>query len=161
MLFDRILGNIADAGFSQTEPPDAVELSWDDCALPAIRKTTRAGVAVGILPPRGRSLRDGDVLRNAAGASLVVRVQPVNVWVATFANPSTLAVVALELGNLHVPVEVDGDMLIVPPDGPIREVLDRYGATVESVARIFAPLRVTVLQGVKLAEGFKVSREGG
>lgn len=157
MLFDRVIGNLRDLDLDLSAPLDVIDLPWDQCALPAIRGTTRNGKSIGIIPPRGRSLRDGDVLGDATNVDTIcVQVPPVECWVATFSDPSARMIAALELGNLHVPVEVDGDAMVIVPDGPTREVLDRLEATVVAATRVFAPLRVTVLQGVKLAKGFKV-----
>jgi urease accessory protein UreE len=86
------------------------------------------------------------------------------VWVAEFADAGSLAAAALELGNLHVPVEVvtDGSLppaLVTPPDGPTRGVLDRLAATWRSEVRRFQPLRATVTAaGLCVAETFTVVR---
>ena len=36
-----------------------------------------------------------------------------------------LFALALELGNLHVAVEITADEVLVAPDGPVEEVLER------------------------------------
>ena len=158
MLYDRILSS------SEVEPSDTVDIPWHECAARALRKTTRAGREVRILLPLGRSARDGDIL--AAGtttpgegkptAMLRVHVPACEVWVTGPVDTDLLTTVALELGNLHVPVEVSQGRLIVISDGPTREVLDRYQVPFHAELRVFAPLRATVLQGVKLAPGFEV-----
>ena len=153
MLFDHLLPR-------ETPTADTVLIPWHECAARALRKTTHNGVAASILIPLGVSLRDGDVLAADTGQSTArVSVPPADVWVIQFTSPAQLAQVALELGNLHVPVETNtAGELIVIPDGPTREVLERYGARFVQQSRIFAPMRVTVLQGVKLAEGFAIKR---
>ncbi|HEV7302260.1 MAG TPA: hypothetical protein VGN72_23175 [Tepidisphaeraceae bacterium] len=159
MLYDRILSS------ADVEPSDSVDIAWHECAARALRKTTRARREVRILLPLGRSLRDGDVLAaEATGvaregeqlAVLRVHVPACEVWVTDPVDPDALATVALELGNLHVPVQVSNGRLIVIADGPTREALDRYGVPFRTERRVFAPLRATVLQGVKLAPGFEV-----
>jgi urease accessory protein UreE len=66
------------------------------------------------------------------------------VWVAEFVDAAALAAAALELGNLHVPVEVDGARLVTVPDGPVRAILDKYAASWRAEVRRFQPLRATV-----------------
>lgn len=43
-----------------------------------------------------------------------------------------LFVLALELGNLHVPVEITADEVRVASDGPVEEVLERMNLTWEA-----------------------------
>ena len=165
MLCDRILGNVASADparFAGKEH-DVLDVTWRDCARRAVRGTTRGGVAVGVLLPLGQSLRHGDVLFGDDARLVVANVIPVEVWVASFEDPASMAAAALELGNLHVPVEVaEGAALIALPDGPTRGVLDRRAAKWETQLRRFAPLRETVLGSeLRLSGTFGVRRAGG
>lgn len=43
-----------------------------------------------------------------------------------------LFALALELGNLHVPVEITADAVLVGADGPVEEVLDRMNLAWET-----------------------------
>jgi urease accessory protein len=167
MLCDRVLGNVDSdaAGHYTGRARDLLELSWRECARRAVRGRTTSGVRVGVLLPPGTYLRHGDVITDDGDAGLVViSVLPCEVWVAEFADTSSLAAAALELGNLHVPVEVvtDGSLLpalVTPPDGPTRGVLDRLAATWRTEVRRFHPLRATVAAGsLRVAETFKVVR---
>jgi urease accessory protein len=157
MLFDRILGNISspDLAISGT---DTVDIEWHECNARALRKNTTVGRSIGILIPIGTTLHDGDVLCTPEDSAdkIVVHIPPTDVWAIWPAGAGAMAHVALELGNLHVPVEVGEDVLFTIPDGPTREVLDRYGVKYELVSRTFSPLRATVLQGVKLADDFAI-----
>ena len=165
MLCDRVLGNVASL------PPDrraektidTLDVTWRDCARRAVRGTTRGGVAVGVLLPLGQSLRHGDVLFEDEARLVVASVIPIEVWVGSFEDPRSMAAAALELGNLHVPVEVtDGLALIALPDGPTRGVFDRRAAKWETQRRRFAPLRETVLGGeLRLSSTFGVRRALG
>jgi urease accessory protein UreE len=165
MLCDRVLGNVgSDAtGRYAGRPRDALELTWRECARRAVRGRTANGLSVGILLPPGAHLRHGDVIADDDAAGLVVvAVSPCEVWVADFADAAALATAALELGNLHVPVEVaDPLRLMTPPDGPSRGVLDRLAAAWRAETRRFQPLRATVSAGgLRVAESFKVMRPG-
>ena len=156
MLFDRFLD--ADLADDQFESLDSVEVEWHECNARALRKTTARGENVGLLIPVGATLHDGDLLATSDGFALRIVVPPCEVWVVQSRDAQTLSNVALELGNLHVPVEADETGLIVYPDGPTREVLDRYRCSYRKAIRVFSPLRATVLQGVKLAEGFSIKK---
>jgi len=167
MLCDRVLGNVdSDAADGYAgRPRHVLELSWRECARRAVRGRTTSGVRVGVLLPPGTQLRHGDVIADDGAAVLVViSVLPCEVWVAEFADVGSLAAASLELGNLHVPVEVvtDGRLppaLVTPPDGPTRGVLDRLATTWRTEVRRFQPLRATVTAGgLRVAETFMVVR---
>jgi urease accessory protein len=159
LLCDRVLGNVA------TLPPnrfdgksaDPLSLTWLDCTRRAIRARSASGRDVGILLPLGVSIAHGDVLHEDDAAYVVVEVQPCELWLVRAASPAALARVALELGNLHAPVEVtpDGELL-TPPDGPTEGALRRHGATYTLSHRRFTPLRATVTSGLSVAKGLKV-----
>jgi urease accessory protein UreE len=149
MLLDRVIGNVA-PGAPGPSPParrDTLELTWRQCFRRAVRGRTAGGVEVGVLLPPGVVLRHGDVLAGgeAPASEVMINVISCDVWAAVFADASSLAAAALELGNLHAPVEVSGDKLLVTvPDGPVRAVLDKYALSWRPDVRRFHPLRATV-----------------
>lgn len=165
MLCDCILGNVVSLAPDRIagKAIDTLDVSWRECARRAVRGTTRGGVAVGVLLPLGQSLRHGDVLFADDARLVVASVIPVEAWVASFESPTSMAAAALELGNLHVPVEVaEGPALIALPDGPTRGVFDRRAAKWVTQLRRFAPLRETVLGGeLRLSSTFGVRRAAG
>jgi urease accessory protein len=160
MLCERILGNVG------TDPPgryagkvrDVLQVTWRDCARRAIRGRTERGINIGVLLPLGLHLRHGDVILETHSAVVVTHVIPCEVWVAEFSGASALATAALELGNLHAPVEViDGSQLAALPDGPTRGVLDKHAATWWPETRRFNPLRSTISSGgVRVAPNFEL-----
>jgi urease accessory protein len=162
MLCDRVLANTCreDAPHYAGKSRDVLELTWRDCARRAVRGVTRAGVRVGVLLPLGQSVRHGDVVFEDEASFIEVHVVPCDVLVSEFADAFSLANASLELGNLHVPVEVLAALqLVTLADGPVRTVLGRYAASSRVETRRFAPLRATVTGGeVGLAEGFQIRR---
>ena len=163
MLCDRVLGNIYSdpTGRYAGRVRDALELTWRDCTRRAVRGRTTNGRCVGVLLPVGINLRHGDVLTDEGDAEIVVvDVAMCEAWVAEFADAASMATAALELGNLHVPVEVAGELrLVTLPDGPTRGVLDRLASAWKAEVRRFQPLRATVAGGdVQLASTFDVVR---
>jgi|tagenome__1003787_1003787.scaffolds.fasta_scaffold20297646_2 urease accessory protein len=162
MLCERILGNILSENPERVagKSLDQIDLDWRQCSRRGVRACSRAGLTVGILVPLGQTLRHGDILFEDEESVVAVNVVQSEVLVGEFSNPASLAAAALELGNLHVPVEVAPDMrLVTLPDGPTRGVLERYAADVRVDVQRFAPLRATVLAGsVKLSDSFRVAR---
>src|SRR5687768_10862296 len=119
-LVDRVVRRLTD-GESETEAPrlDHLDLAWDALRRRAQAVTTRRGRPVRLLLRVGTTLRHGDVLVDSADLLLVVDVTPCEVWVARPTSSAQSALVALEWGNLHVPVQVCADgTLLTPADGP-------------------------------------------
>jgi urease accessory protein UreE len=46
-------------------------------------------------------------------------------WLVRPRSRRELLTLCIELGNLHVPVEITGAQVRVAPDGPVQEVLER------------------------------------
>ena len=168
MLFDRVIRNLADADGPEAfdcdrEPADGrrdvVDLTWAECARRAVRATSRAGRKVGLVLPLGQPVRHGDVLLEDADVMLVVNVVPCRVLVARPRDAREMGVLACELGNLHVPVEVADGELLTPPDGPSRAAVERLGIPFAEEIRRFAPLRISVLTAVGVSADLKVTRK--
>jgi urease accessory protein len=160
LLCDRVLCNVARGTVDRLngKAADVLELSWLDCARRAVRKRASSGREVGILLPPGVTLSHGDVLFEDERSYVVVEVMPCDLWRVTASSPGALARIALELGNLHVPVEVtpDGELL-TPPDGPTDGALRRNGGTRRLCRRRFAPLRATVTSRLSVAKRLQVA----
>ena len=115
-----------------------------------------------------RSVRPGEFGRVVVAALdapddrrvVTVNLLPCEVWVAEFDDAMLLANAALELGNLHLPVEATANgQLVTPPHGPARGVLDRHAKHWRPEVQRFQPLRATVLGtggNLRLAESFEL-----
>lgn len=164
MLCDRVLRNVYDAGPSEASVPiDPVEVAWHELDRRALRKTTRAGRLLRILLPPGGVLRHGDVLAEDERGRVVVVVDVPETEVLV-ARPRTFeetGVLALELGNLHVPTQVTpaGELLFVP-DGPVEALLSRLGVPHDRQVRRFEPRYVEAAPVVALSAGFAVVAPG-
>jgi urease accessory protein UreE len=142
MLIERIIGNLddrdsADLACAQV---DWLDLTWRDCAKRTVRKCTRGGQDVRILLPLGTHLKHHDVLQTPGGSIRVaVNLRPADVLVAVPRGLAEMGRLALELGNLHVPVEVREVEMVVLADGPTEALLARLGAPHRRETRRFTP----------------------
>ncbi len=159
MLCEGAIGNVYrdDAGRFTGKEHDPVDLTWQQCNCRAVRARSRGGRHVGILYPRGIPPRDGDVLFEDGPRIGVISVAACEVCVALITDAALAAKVAIELGNLHLPVEVEaGPTLIFQPDGPALRVLRRYHVPWRNERRRFQPLRATAT-AVKLGPGLRAA----
>ncbi|MDB5296987.1 MAG: ureE 2 [Phycisphaerales bacterium] len=150
MLVDRVLGRhdaaaaAATSGAAEAGRLDVLDLQWDECHRRAHAKVTRGGRPVRVVLRLGTVLRDGDVLADRPDLLLVVRVVPCDLLVARPRSAAEAAVAALELGNLHAPVEVrDDGTLATPADGPAAGALAKHGVPFAVERRVFAPLAIS------------------
>ncbi|HSI34819.1 MAG TPA: hypothetical protein VK986_14625 [Tepidisphaeraceae bacterium] len=139
MLIERVLGNLATQTSVDEAGIDWLDLTWPECHLRALRKPTRSGRLLRVLLPVLTPLRHGDILIRDGTTTVAVHVRPAAVLVARPPTPTALARLALDLGNLHIPTEVEADTVIVHDDGPARAALARHGLSFDCVARRFAP----------------------
>ena len=145
MLYTRIIGNLdVDSPLRiQSGDADTVDVCWQELHQRALRKVSRTGRPVRILLSNQDRLRHGDILGDESGSGppVVVRLTPAEILVARVSNPGAMGIVALELGNLHVPVEILGEELLIAPDGPAEGVLATHGIPAKRQVRQFHPRR--------------------
>lgn len=155
MWCERILGNFA------TYPPrrwDYVDVEWFECGR-IVKRVSRGGVNVRVLLPPGQRFGHGDVISDDGEAAIAIEVKPSEMLVVTAIAPRLLAVLALELGNLHCPTEItDSAEVIFPEDGPTLAVLDKLGLSASRQLRRFNPLPNPVGMTVSIAADFAVVR---
>jgi urease accessory protein len=130
---------------TMVEPPDSgsvdwLDLTWIDCRTRFARRRTRDGGEVRILLRLATALRHGDVLGQwPDGRWVAVNVLATEVCVVRPATAVELATVAFEMGNLHVPIELSADRLVVPTSAAVEVALDRLGVACEVQSRRFEP----------------------
>jgi urease accessory protein len=94
---------------------------------------------VGVLLPRGVTLKDGDVLVSEQGERVLVRAAAEPLSVVRVTDPLALARACYHLGNRHVPVQIAADELRYPHDHVLDEMLRGLGLRVEFLEAGFEP----------------------
>jgi urease accessory protein UreE len=84
----------------------------------------------------------------------VANVVPTDVFVARLATIADMGKLALELGNLHAPVQIADDALITLADGPAEEVLDRLAIPFSRCDHRFEP--TPIVAAVGFADEFRI-----
>jgi urease accessory protein UreE len=83
-----------------------VDIEWSECGR-ELKTQTRSGQPVSVLLPPGQTLRHHDIIYEDAETAIAINVLPCAVIVAPVLDWREMAMLALELGNLHVPVQLD------------------------------------------------------
>jgi urease accessory protein len=164
VLIDQAIGHLGELDHRLTRhngaAVDWVDLTWTQCARRAFRIKSRGGRDLKILLRLGQTLRHGDIVWQSAsrGELVAVNVLPTNVIVGRTGDAKQLALLAYELGNLHVPIELEGDLIISPFDGPVMEAFEKIGIDFQTISRRFIPTAIGT-PGVSLSAEFRIERK--
>lgn len=158
MLVDRVIRNLADAAGDDASRIDWLDLQWHECDRRALQRVSRGGVTIRIVMGAGVRLRQGDVLAESESSIVAVHALPTTVCVARPRSLHEMGLLALELGNLHAPVQLIGLELLVIPDGPVEAVFARLGVDYVREQRPFSPQITYAAPTPTLAAGFTVWR---
>jgi len=159
MFCERILGNLDPDQIVESEI-DWLDLTWIDCTRRALRKQTRSGIEVKLVLPIGQSPHHRDILSDDMTSLIVVNLIPTKVLVAQPPTAAKMAQLALELGNLHLPVEIGSKEMIMIPDGPTEAILARMEIGFSTDIRRFNPEFCCTRSLVVRSEDFSMSRNG-
>lgn len=158
MIFDRIVGNLETEGVAPTSSiDDWLDLNWQDCLMRAHRRKTRNGVEIRILLPLGVQIRHGDLISDGM-RTVAIAVRPCHVLLLHPPDAETAILLALGLGNLHAPVQLDGGQMIVIPDGPVEELLAELKVASTPAVRRFEPASIAAPLRAQLAANFQLIR---
>jgi urease accessory protein UreE len=152
MWCERVIRNCA--GQSEADwggrTVEWVDIEWNECGR-LLKKQTRSGQPVRVLLPPGQKISHNDVIFESATHAIAIHVMPCEVVVAGVSNAVKMAALALELGNLHLPVEIRPGQLLFIEDGPAMEVLDALQIQFTREVRRFEPMKVISSPSVEVS----------
>ena len=116
---------------------ERIPVTSDDCAKRVLRFETSVG-PIGLRFEGERRLRDGDVVYADGDLVIAIAVEADDVLIG---RPPTIAAalaLAHALGNRHLPVQVDGDAIVVRFDPLLAALFAEYGVPVTREAQVRA-----------------------
>jgi urease accessory protein len=120
-----------------------LELDWDARSKSRFSATDSTGREIGVVLARGTALRGGDVLVAEDGSLLRVVAKPQPVLQVRHCrehgSPFDLLRAAYHLGNRHVPLELQADLLQFEPDPVLADMLRRQHLIVTEAEAAFEP----------------------
>lgn len=120
-----------------------VELDWDLRQKSRFEARDSLGRALGVFLPRGSLVRGGDVLVVEDGSLVRVIAAPQAVLQVRacpqHGSPFDLLRAAYHLGNRHVPLELQPDLLQLEPDHVLAEMLQAMHLVVTEAQAPFEP----------------------
>jgi urease accessory protein len=138
----RIAGGAGLAAVLLKRAP-TLELDWDTRSKSRFSTTDSTGREIGVVLPRGTTLRGGDVLVAEDGTLLRVIASPQPVLqvrhCTEHGSPVDLLRAAYHLGNRHVPLELQPALLQFEPDPVLADMLRRQHLIVTEAQAAFEP----------------------
>ena len=119
---------------------DTVRLTWEERRWTRKRVLTTGGREVALALPTGSVLRAGDIIAVEAAWYLAVEAWPEPV-LAVFPRDRAEAIrVAFDVGNRHFSLALDGDVVLVPDDTAMEQLLARLGVRWERRVAVYDPI---------------------
>lgn len=130
MILDKILGNIKDMEDIHCHI-ERIYLESDELLKRVLRVTSDHGHEYGISLPKGSEMRDGDILFNDGHNMVVISVKEDDVIVITPRDINEMGEVAHNLGNKHLPVQIEDGKIIIQYDYLVEKFLQNLQVNFE------------------------------
>jgi len=130
MILDKILGNIKDMEDIHCHV-ERIYLESDELLKRVLRVTSDHGHEYGISLPKGSEMRDGDILFNDRHNMVVISVKEDDVIVITPRDINEMGEVAHNLGNKHLPVQIEDGKIIIQYDYLVEKFLQNLQVNFE------------------------------
>jgi urease accessory protein len=116
-----------------------LSLPIDQRTRSRLRVTLDDGRDAGLFLPRGKILRDGDLLQSSEGLVVQVRAAPETVSTVQCPDPHALARLCYHLGNRHVPLQITSRWVRYQHDHVLDDMVTGFGLTVQVEQAPFEP----------------------
>ncbi len=114
-------------------------LSYELRKKARLKTKSDTGEEVGLMLPRGITLRGGDCIKSEEGSVAKIISAHEEVSVATSDNKLVLAKACYHLGNRHMPLQIEEDSLIYLKDHVLDEMVKNLGLEIKHEERAFEP----------------------
>jgi urease accessory protein UreE len=124
---------------------DKLVLTWEQRRWMRGRFTTGQGRKIGIALPTGTTLAHGTILYVGADWYLKIEAAVEALLEILPADCNQAVKIAFEIGNLHFPLALDENKILVPDDKAMVRLMERLDVRWQRRQAIFAPIGNTQL----------------
>lgn len=145
MIIKEKIGNLNSLAIGK-RTIDLLPLQWYETSKRILHLKTASGteVALRFLNNYAALLQD-DVVYEDAQTVIAVDIQPCAVIVLQPKTSYDMAVVCYEIGNKHLPLFYEADLLLMPFDAPVFRMLEAAGFNpILEKRRLLQPLKTSV-----------------
>jgi urease accessory protein UreE len=129
-----------DASALEGKDIDRLLLAWEQRRWMLGRFTTEKGREIGVALPTGVQVEPGQIMWIGTDWYLTMGAASEPLLAIQAADRQQAIRIAFEVGNLHFPLAVDGEMLLVPDNTAMIQLLGRMGARWKQYEGAFQPL---------------------
>ena len=122
-----------------SKPGATLSLPLDQRTKSRLKVTLDDGRPAGLFLPRGRVLRDGDLLQSTEGLVVQVRAACESVSTVHSDDACALARLCYHLGNRHIPLQITPTWVRYQHDHVLDEMVSGLGLQVEVESAPFEP----------------------
>ncbi len=127
MLITEITRNIAHESIEHLHV-DLLELEWYEANKRIQRKVSNDGTDLALrFLKEGQCLRDGDILYQDQQKVIVVHIKPCEAIVLKPKTMQEMGTVCYEIGNKHMPLFIQGDLILMTFEAPMYKWLEASG----------------------------------
>ncbi len=134
MLIEKIVGNSRDIDLGQRDI-DLVYMEWFELEKKHIKKVSQQGVELGF--DLQEPLKNKDIVYMDNEKALVVEQLPCKLTQAQVDSMEEMGRLCFELGNRHLSLAIEGNLVSVVYDKPTFEYLHNKGFSVKEVEGLF------------------------
>lgn len=124
----------------QGKENDRLLLPWEQRRWMRGRFTTERGREIGVALPTGIQVEPGRIMWVGADWYLTMAAATEPLLAVRPQGREDAIRIAFEVGNLHLPLALAGDDLLVPDDPAMTQLLTRIGAKWERCSLAFQPI---------------------
>ncbi|UTN04076.1 urease accessory protein UreE [Flavobacterium bizetiae] len=127
MLIKEILGNTAQQSLDKLTI-DLLEIEWYEATKRIQRKTSNGGTDLSIkFLKEGQRLHEGDILYQDNEKAIVVHIKPCDAIVIKPKTMLQMGTVCYEIGNKHMPLFIQEELVLMPFEMPMFRWLEASG----------------------------------
>ena len=130
---------IIERGTWAGEPADTITLDEAQRHRRRMAMVSDGGIAFLLDLAEARLLREGDAILLSDGRRVLVKAKPEDLYAVEGRDAAHLLTLAWQLGNRHLPCQIEASRLLVRRDHVIRDMLHELGAHVHEVEAAFDP----------------------
>jgi urease accessory protein len=119
---------------------DRLLLTWEQRRWMRGRFSSERGREIGLALPTGTHVEPGQVMWIAPNWYLTMEAATEPVLAIQASDWQDAVRIAFEVGNLHFPLALDGERLLVPDDSAMTQLLNRIGIRWEKCSTVFQPI---------------------
>ncbi|MFH7005225.1 urease accessory protein UreE [Flavobacterium bizetiae] len=127
MLIKEILGNTAQQSLDKLTI-DLLEIEWYEATKRIQRKTSNGGTDLSIkFLKEGQRLHEGDILYQDNEKAIVVHIKTCDAIVIKPKTMLQMGTVCYEIGNKHMPLFIQEELVLMPFEMPMFRWLEASG----------------------------------